>query len=82
MFGYTYVQENQMTKPDFEEWARNITWSPEPDYQTIQKRTEIALKQAWEQGYRYAVANNWWQEQEKQAYKEGIEDTLKGYDKI
>lgn len=53
-----------MSKPNFEEWARNIFWSPEPDYQTIQKRAEIALQQAWEQGYRYAVANDWWQEQE------------------
>lgn len=79
-----------MEKPDYLAEAKSLyiegPWGKCIDINNLEK----ALKRMWEMGYRYAVVHDWSiefdksisQEDVDQAYREGIEDTLKGYKKI
>ena len=52
------------TSLDFRTWAENIITRAR-QFGTAQDEIERSLKQAWEQGYIYAVKTDWWREREK-----------------
>lgn len=50
------------SQPDFNKWAEDVLCEKP---RNLHAEVRGALRQAWEQGYRYAVRNDWWREQDK-----------------
>ncbi len=74
--------EYRMIKPDFRTWAENITLVARK-YGTAHESIEVALEQAFDQGYKLGLNKGWAIEQDK-CYQQKTADSMneafaKGY---